>query len=123
MKQNEPGRQQCIQELLSLRDSFDTLSGKWKIPLLQYLYNREQEANHFRKIAQGIPGISDKMLAKELKELESNFLILKEIQTVPRATTLYRISPYGSQVIPVIKTLIEWGKAHRKMVKLMWHNK
>lgn len=111
--------QQCIKELLSLRDSFDALSGKWKIPLLQYLCNREHEENNFRKIQKGIPGISDKMLAKELKELERNYLVRKEIRELPANAICYHISAYGKTAIPVIKMLIEWGKEHRKMAKSM----
>jgi len=62
---------------MNLRDSFDALNDKWKLLLLQYLYNRQQELNSFSKILIGIEGISEKMLAKELRQLEQNNLIEK----------------------------------------------
>ncbi|WP_316831489.1 helix-turn-helix domain-containing protein [Pedobacter aquatilis] len=110
---------QCIKELLSLRDSFDTLSGKWKLPIMQYLFNRKDEFNHFRKIADGIPGISDKMLAKELTDLVHNHLICKIPSPDYPLKKGYSISQHGESTIPVIKTLVNWGKTHREVIKTL----
>jgi len=108
---------QCIQELIELRDIFDALSGKWKLPLLQYLYNRQDEPNGFRKIEQGIAGISDKMLAKELKQLESNHLIIRSSSETTSSGIIYSISEHGKTAIPVIEVLVSWGRSHRELAK------
>lgn len=108
---------QCIQELLELRDSFDALSSKWKLPILQYLYNRQNEVNNFRKIEQGINGISDKMLAKALKELEMNNLICKTLPEMNSTNMVYTISDHGKTAIPMIRVFVEWGRTHREMTK------
>ncbi len=100
---------------MNLRDSFDALNGKWKLPVLQYLFNRQDELNGFRKIAQGIEGISDKMLAKELRELEENNLIQKLCCEVSHSSIRYQISEHGKTTIPLIRTLVEWGRMHREV--------
>lgn len=108
---------QCVQELLKLRDSFDALSSKWKLPILQYLYNRQDEQNNFRKIEQEITGISDKMLAKELKALESNQLISRITPDTTPGNVMYSISDHGKTAIPIIKVLVDWGRTHREITK------
>lgn len=110
---------QCVQELLELRDSFDALSSKWKLPILQYLYNRRKEVNHFSKIARGVTGISDKMLTKALKELHSNHLV-EHTEDKFSANIAYGISAHGETAIPLIKTIVEWGRKHREITKKMY---
>lgn len=108
---------QCIHELLSLRDSFDALSSKWSLPILQYLYNRQQEDNSFSNMAGEIPGISEKMLAKQLRELESNLLIAKNDHEGILTRMVYQITEHGKSTIPLIRKLVEWGKVHREVIK------
>lgn len=108
---------QCIKELMNLIDSFDALNGKWKLPVLQYLYNRQDELNSFKKIVRGIDGLSDKMLAKELRQLEENSLIKKFEDHSSRLQVDYKITAHGKTAIPLIKTLVEWGRTHREITK------
>lgn len=108
---------QCIHELLSLRDSFDALSNKWSLPILQYLYNRQHEENSFSKMTEGIPGISEKMLAKQLRDLESNLLITRSDHMGILSRMVYQITEHGKSTIPLIRKLVEWGKVHREVIK------
>lgn len=62
-------------ELLALRDSLDILASKWKLTILQFLYNCAEEMNNFTKIENGVQSISAKTLAKELKSLEVTLLV------------------------------------------------
>ena len=108
-----------MQELLESRDSFDALSSKWKLPILQYLYNRIDETNNFRKISRGVAGISDKMLSKELKHLEENYLISKS-EDLRASRRVYHITEHGTTAIPLIKNLVAWGRTHRDFAKQMF---
>lgn len=103
-------------ELLALRDSLDILGSKWKLPILQFLYNRAEETNNFTKIENGVQGISAKMLAKELKSLEVNLLVdRRQLPTRP-VTVVYSINAHGRTTLPVIRQLVDWGKAHRQNI-------
>ena len=64
-------------EMMAVQDSMDVLSGKWKISIISSIcyYNERR----FSDILNDVVGISNKMLSKELKELEVNKLRLTEL--------------------------------------------
>lgn len=107
----------CSQELRAMRDSLDILGGKWKLRILQYLSNRQQEELHFKKIQREIEGISAKMLSKELKDLETNLLITRSIQEEPEHKVRYAITEYGKSAVPITAQLVDWGLQHRDKIK------
>lgn len=106
----------CKEELTALRDSLEILGGKWKLQIMRYLGNRPAEENNFKKIEQGIPGISAKMLSKELKDLEINLMITRTVRDTKPLTVVYTITEYGKGVLPVTSTLVDWGLEHRKKI-------
>ncbi|HRB71899.1 MULTISPECIES: helix-turn-helix domain-containing protein [Flavobacterium] len=107
----------CSEELFAIRDSLEILGGKWKLLILIYLKNRQDQLVHFKMIERGIQGISAKMLSKELKELEINELVTRTIQDTRPITVTYALTDYGKSVIPVIEALVQWGFDHRMMIK------
>jgi len=107
----------CSEELLALRDSLYVLGGKWKLIILKYLMNRTHEDIHFKKLERGINGISAKMLSKELRELELNFLVSRTVQNTKPITVIYAVTEYGKLVLPVTETLVNWGIQHREKIK------
>ena len=107
----------CQEELTAMRDSVELFSGKWKLQLLRYLANRPAERNYFKKILREIEGISARMLSKELKMLEINFLVTRTVLKTKPATVAYAITPYGQTILPVAESLVQWGLHHREKVK------
>lgn len=107
----------CEEELTAMRDSIELFSGKWKLQLLRYLANRTEESNHFKKMLREINGISARMLSKELKMLEINFLVTRTVLATKPVTVAYAITPYGQTILPVAESLVEWGLHHREKVK------
>ena len=59
--------EECLAALLPVRDALEVLSGRWKLPILIALSNRPKR---FKEISKDVNGITDKMLSKELKDLE-----------------------------------------------------
>ena len=107
----------CKQELTAMRDSIDVLGGKWKLMLLRYLSIRLEEKNTFKKIQREIEGISAKMLAKELKDMELNLLISRSVIKTKPITVEYAITNYGLNVLPLAENLVQWGLDHRAKIK------
>ena len=64
-------------------------------------------------IQESIPGISPKVLAKELKDLEQHQLIRRTVAGDPVKVS-YAPAPYSNTLTPIIKALKEWGINHRK---------
>lgn len=104
---------ECSNDVLAMRDTLETLGGKWKLLILHYLITRADEENTFKKIEREVIGISAKVLTQALKELEANQLIIRTVRNTKPVTTLYTITPYGTSVAPIIKTLVDWGTLHR----------
>ncbi|MBP3942806.1 helix-turn-helix transcriptional regulator [Sphingobacteriaceae bacterium WQ 2009] len=106
----------CTGNIRAMTDALESLGGKWRLLILHYLLVRADENNTFNKIEKDIEGISAKMLSKELKILESNLLVSREVQQSSPVTVKYNITEYGKQVRPVIAALVNWGLAHRMEV-------
>lgn len=103
----------CTENLLAMRDTLDILSGKWKLLILHYLITREGTNNTFKKMERDIEGISAKMLSKELKDLEVNNLVKREVKNTKPITVEYSITEYGKSTSTIISVLVDWGKKHR----------
>jgi len=63
-----------------------------------------------------VQGISNKMLSKELKELEINKLIKRTVLETQPISVQYQLTEYGMTLKTIINDLTEWGLAHRKVI-------
>ena len=112
---NKEGRtqQKCMGMILPVSDAIQILSGKWKLPILISLQFGNKR---FSEIAKGIPKITDRMLSKELRELEMNQLVERTVYDTVPVTVEYSMTEYGESLDPVIMELAKWGKQHRKRI-------
>jgi len=99
--------------ILPVSDAIQILSGKWKLPILISLQFGNKR---FSEIAKDIPKITDRMLSKELRELEMNQLVERTVYDTVPVTVEYSITEYGESLDPVILELAKWGKQHRKRI-------
>jgi DNA-binding HxlR family transcriptional regulator len=106
----------CTADIRSLQDAQDVLGAKWSLLIIHYLMSREGENNTFKKIEKDIGGISAKMLSKELKILELNKIIHREVMKTKPVTVNYSITEYGKEANKVIVALVNWGKRHRSVM-------
>ena len=102
---------ECTKALLPVNDALDVLSGKWKLPIIISLTFGKKR---FKQIQNEIPGITPKMLSKELKDLEMNELIKRQVYDTQPVSIEYEITTYGKTLNPLISELHEWGTKHRK---------
>lgn len=101
-------------EMMAVQDSLDVLSGKWKIAIISSLclYNKRR----FSDILNDVVGISNKMLSKELKDLEMNMLIKRTVLNTQPITVQYELTEHGLSLRTIINNLTEWGMMHRQKV-------
>ncbi|GAA5102414.1 hypothetical protein GCM10023210_43430 [Chryseobacterium ginsengisoli] len=101
-------------EMMAVQDSMDVLSGKWKISIISSIcyYNKRR----FSDILSDIDGISNKMLSKELKELEINKLVKRTVLDTQPVTVQYELTAHGLTLKTLINNLVEWGIQHRKEI-------
>ena len=103
----------CTQMILPVRDALDILSGKWKLPILISLSFGNKR---FKQMAKEIPGITDKMLSKELRDLEMNQLVKRTVYDAIPVVVEYSMTAYGKSLEKVIEELGKWGIQHRKRI-------
>lgn len=102
---------QCTLTLDALRHTLTIFNGKWKLQIIVALLSGTR---HFRGLERSVPGISTKVLAKELKELEAHQLIARTVHPGPPVVVDYVALPYASSLNPVIEVLTEWGMQHKQ---------
>lgn len=114
IKADQPHTQkECTNALLPVRDALQVLSGSWK---LQILISLTASSKRFKEISKDVFGITDKMLSKELKDLEANKLITRTVYDSFPPTVEYAITEHGQTLWPVISALKDWGSVHRKKI-------
>jgi len=101
-------------EIMAVHDAMDVLNGKWKISIISSIcyYNKRR----FSDILNDIPGISNKMLSQELKDLEINKLVNRTVLDTQPISVQYQLTEYGITLRTIINNLAEWGIEHRKVI-------
>jgi DNA-binding HxlR family transcriptional regulator len=101
-------------EMMAVHDAMDVLNGKWKIYIISSIchYNKRR----FSDILNDVVGISNKMLSKELKELEINKLVERTVLDTHPVTVQYELTKHGKTLKTIIDNLTDWGIEHRKEV-------
>ncbi|MFN8347057.1 MAG: helix-turn-helix domain-containing protein [Spirosomataceae bacterium] len=103
----------CPKTALSIKDALEALEGRWKLLILFALSSGKKR---FRQIAKDVNGITDKTLSKELKNLEANQLIKREVHDTFPPTVEYSITEHGMSLEKVMEELHFWGLRHREKI-------
>jgi DNA-binding HxlR family transcriptional regulator len=107
-------QQETRRKMRAVQDAMDALNGKWKISIISSIccYGRRR----FSDIVNDVEGISNRMLSKELKELEINELIKRTVLDTQPVTVQYELTEHGDTLHAIINTLSDWGVVHRKKI-------
>jgi len=110
----EEFQQEQRKRMRSVQDSMDALNGKWKIPIISSIccYGKRR----FSDSLNDVEGISNRMLSKELKELEINQLIKRTVLDTQPITVQYELTEHGDTLQTIITNLSDWGVVHRKKI-------
>lgn len=103
-------KQECVEYIRPVRDVLDLISGKWKLPILIAL---SFDNMRFKELERGVEGITPRMLSKELRDLEVNGLVVRNVYDTVPVTVEYGLTDYGKSLDSVIVAMREWGKKHR----------
>ncbi|MFE6686229.1 winged helix-turn-helix transcriptional regulator [Streptomyces sp. NPDC057743] len=86
------------------------VGGKWKLLILRYLLQR---THRFGELRQAMPGITQRMLARQLRELEDDGLVNRTVYPVVPPCVEYELTEAGRSLGPLIEQLHEWGGWYR----------
>ncbi|HEX7754061.1 MAG TPA: helix-turn-helix domain-containing protein [Niabella sp.] len=102
------------EELKALQDTLYFIGGKWRIPVINSICNGNKR---FREIERSIPGITTRMLSRELKDMEMNKLVRRTVYADTPVLIEYAPTEYCRSFGTIIQAMIDWGREHRKVVK------
>lgn len=87
----------------------DLISGRWKARILWKLY---QGTMRYGELRRALPGITEKMLARQLRELERDQLVTRTQYPEVPPRVEYALSEFGETMRPILEALREWGMAN-----------
>jgi DNA-binding HxlR family transcriptional regulator len=85
------------------------IGGRWKIFILWHLYGGKLR---FSELRRKVPGISQKMLTEQLRELASHGLVTRTVYAEVPPRVEYAATPLGQSLRPVIKAIGDWGSKY-----------
>ena len=100
-------------QLRDVQDVLDIIGGRWRGAILASLCDKEKRFNELKR---DLGTITPRTLAKELKYLEMNKLVSREIEGPGTASVLYSLTKHGKSLEPLIGQIVVWGQKHRKII-------
>ncbi len=86
------------------------LGGKWKLPIIARLTT--YDTLHFSRLQKLLPGVTQKMLTHQLRDLQEAGLVARRIYAEVPPRVEYRLTSHGQTLQPVIHALADWGQLH-----------
>ncbi|MEJ2765348.1 helix-turn-helix domain-containing protein [Photobacterium sp. MCCC 1A19761] len=89
--------------------ALEVIGAKWRGAILYHLL---QDTLRFNEIRRLMPEITQRMLTKQLRDLEAHALISRTVYPEVPPRVEYSITDYGKTLAPVITALHRWGRQH-----------
>ncbi|WP_078411580.1 winged helix-turn-helix transcriptional regulator [Priestia abyssalis] len=93
----------CEKEL-----TLSVIGGKWKMLVLWHL--GKGGTKRFGELKSLIPGITQRMLVNQLRELEEDQIVHREVYPVVPPKVEYSLTEQGKSLMPILDSMYEWGK-------------
>ena len=116
---SRPTEPQCKARLVSIADALYAIGGKWKLRIIVALKDGNKRFNEMQRL---VDGISAKVLSNELKDLELNGFVKRNIFTGTPVVVEYGLTDYSESLEPVLEALSQWGFKHRDKIRKDLHD-
>ncbi len=87
------------------------IGGKWKIIILHHL---STHTRRFNELQRSIPGISKGILTQQLRELEQDQMVHREVYKEVPPKVEYSLTALAQSFIPIIQSMDAWGREYLK---------
>ena len=92
-----------------LTSALAAIGGKWKLIIVYWL---AESPRHFAALRQVMPGISQKVLTDQLRELVGDGIVQRQPKGAIPAPVEYSLTDYGRSLLPLVEDIRLWGRAH-----------
>ena len=98
--------------------TLSVIGGKWKVLILYHLVEQTQRFNELRRL---LPEITQRVLTLQLRELEEDGLIHREVYPVVPPKVEYSLTDFGRTLLPVIGSMHQWGVEYSQECQRIRH--
>jgi DNA-binding HxlR family transcriptional regulator len=95
--------------------TFDVIDGKWKVVILYHLTH--DGTHRFAVLRQKIPGVSERRLTQQLRELEDDGIVSREFYPEVPPKVEYSLTECGRTLRPITEVVCAWEQRHVKRIK------
>jgi DNA-binding HxlR family transcriptional regulator len=85
------------------------IGGKWKLIIVYWL---AESPKHFAALRRLMPGISQKVLTEQLRELTGDGIVRRQPQGPAPSPVEYSLTDYGRSLLPLVEDIRLWGRTH-----------
>lgn len=87
------------------------IGGRWKVLILRELF---AGTKRFNELQRALPGITQKMLTQQLRELERQGIVQRTVYPQVPPKVEYSLLPLGKSLKPVLRAMHVWGQRHAR---------
>jgi DNA-binding HxlR family transcriptional regulator len=94
-------------QFCAVAKSLDVIGDRWNLLIVRELLLRGP--SRYTDVLGGLPGIATNLLVDRLRQLEDSDVVERYEAPPPVATTLFKLTPRGEELRPVLEELVRWG--------------
>lgn len=96
--------------------TLQVIGGKWKPAILWSMY---RGTIRFGELKRAIPGITQKMLTQQLRELEADGIVWRKVYAEVPPRVEYGITDYGQSLYDTLNAMARWGEKHQEKLEVL----
>ena len=89
------------------------IGNKWKLLIIRNLLDCPQR---FTELKKGVPGISQKVLTDNLRAMESDGIVSREVFAEVPPRVIYSLIDIGQSLLPIIDAMADWGNSYKNCI-------
>lgn len=89
--------------------TLNLIGGRWKAIIIWHLL---QEHKRFSELKRAIGPVTEKMLTQQLRELEKDGLVHRQVYPEVPPKVVYSLTPLGLSLQPILNATLQWGLTH-----------
>lgn len=96
----------------AIEAAIEAIGGKWKGVILYHLSEDLHAPKRFNELRRLMPAVTQRMLTKQLRELEADGIVDRMVYAEVPPKVEYRLTDFGQTLLPILKALENWGSQY-----------